>query len=78
MLATLLTRAIANDQLALHEQTLDAAGAEMEEGASIVAKDWRADADTISFSDGTPAKPGVHLYVAGEDLEALLGMEDES
>jgi hypothetical protein len=74
-LALLLQRAIANQQLALHEQLLDAAGVETEEGANIVATDWVVQADEIVFDDETPACFGIHLYVAATDLDELCGGE---
>ena len=70
-LVLLLQRAIANEQLALHEQVLDAEGAETEAGANIVATDWVAEADAVTFADETPARFGVHLYIAAADLDEL-------
>lgn len=74
-LAVLLRRAIANSQLVLHEQDLDAAGKETEQGISIVAEDWAVDPDMITFDDGTTPRFGVHLYVASQDLDRLCGSE---
>lgn len=74
-LALLLRRAVANSQLVLHEQALDAAGRETEDGASLVAEDWGVATDTITYVDGAPARFGIHLYVAGADLAALSGEE---
>lgn len=70
-LVLLLQRAIANEQLALHEQLLDATGAETEEGANIVATDWVVEADAVTFADETPARFGVHIYIAAADLDEL-------
>ena len=70
-LAVLLRRAIANSQLALHEEALDEDGIETEQGISIVAEDWAVDADSIPYADGTPPRFGVHLYVTSADLDAL-------
>ncbi len=74
-LAVLLRRAIANSQLALHEQDLGPDGKETEQGISIVAEDWAVDPDEITFDDGTPARFGIHLYVASADLDRLCGSE---
>ena len=74
-LAYLLRRAIANSQLAFHEQDLDAAGVETEQGVAIVAEDWAVDPDLITFDDGTTARFGVHLYVSSADLDRLCGSE---
>ena len=74
-LMVLLRRAIANSQLVLHEQDLDAAGRETEQGFSLVAEDWAADADTITYDDGTAPCFGVHLYIASVDLDRLCGSE---
>jgi hypothetical protein len=70
-LALLLQRAIANQQLALHEQLLDAKGVETEQGANLVATDWIVQADEITFADETPARFGIHLYIAATDLDEL-------
>lgn len=70
-LALLLQRAIANQQLALHEQLLDAAGVETEEGINITATDWIVQADEITFADDTAPRFGIHLYIAASDLDEL-------
>lgn len=76
LLAALITRAIANEQLAIHHQSLDQSGAETEDGLSCTNSTWRSRAGVIEYDDDTKPAPGVHLYVAGEDLDYLAEMED--
>lgn len=72
LLAAFLTRAIANEQLAIHHQALDARGAETDNGVSCTNSAWQAKSGHIEFDDDSRPIPGVHLYVAGSDLDYLV------